>query len=80
MWRKVLLGFHITLVVTLIICFLTLTLVALKIKEPVLAKIKEMGALQQQAERALQKINSLNIDKINNIEAQLQNLNTFTTR
>ncbi len=78
MWRKILLGFHISLVVSLIICFLTLTIVALKFKQPVLDKIKEVDALRQQAERvlerALQKINSLNLD---NIEAQLQNLNTF---
>ena len=74
MWRKILLGFHISLVVSLIICFLTLTIVALKFKQPVLDKIKEVDALRQQAERALQKINSLNLG---NIEAQLQTLNTF---
>lgn len=78
MWKKILLGFHISLVVSLIICVLTLTVVALKLKQPVLEKIKEVDALRKQAERALQKINSLNLDKINNIEAQLQNLNTFT--
>ena len=77
MWKKILLGVHISLVVSLIICLLTLTVVALKLKQPVLEKIKEVDALRQQAERALQKINSLKIDKINNIEAQLQTLNTF---
>ncbi len=78
MWKKILLGVHITLVVSLIICLLTLTVVALKLKQPVLEKIlekiKEVDALRQQAERALQKINSLNFG---NIEAQLQTLNTF---
>ena len=72
MWKKILLGVHISLVVSLIICLLTLTVVALKLKQPVLEKIKEVDALRRQAERALQKI-----DKINNIEAQLQTLNTF---
>ena len=80
MWKKILLGFHISLVVSLIICFLTLTVVALQLKQPVLEKIKEVDALRQQAENALQKINSLNLDKINNIEAQLQKLNTFGGR
>ena len=77
MWKKILLGVHISLVVSLIICLLTLTVVALKLKQPILEKIKEVDALRQQAERALQKINSLKLDKINNIDAQLQTLNTF---
>ena len=77
MWKKILLGVHISLVVSLIICLLTLSVVALKLKQPILEKIKEVDALRQQAERALQKINSLKLDKINNIDAQLQTLNTF---
>ena len=77
MWKKILLGVHITLVVSLIVWLLTLTVVALKLKQAVLDKIKEVDALRRQAERALQKINSLNLNKIKNIDAQLQTLNTF---